>query len=216
MHWFDRVSQQVAEADGAEAPTGATTRRSVLKGATLAATLALPFVPETVSRARAANPPGTVTGGTVELPLERLPLETTSEFCNNCLERSYGKHDQMLKGCGSSPSGSKRLLKPKAPPKAPGKKTSPSKAAKQAACQAKVMKSLNKELEGCRMHFCEGDSEDPAPASPGAAEPGAPTCPGGTTLCSQTLCCYGGDACCVCASTGGFICCAAVVGCGCC
>jgi len=206
MHWFDRMSQQAADS-----PHRAT-RRSVLKGATLA-TLTLPFLPDAVSRASGAG----AAGGTIEKPPGYKPLESINEFCNNCLGRAYNLHNQVLKGCGPAAGGAKRLEKPKVPGKKPAsKKTTPSKAAKQLACQANVMKSLNKELEGCRLHFCEGDSEPPAPAPPGATEPSAPTCPSGTTLCSQTLCCYGGDACCICGQTGDFICCAGVIGCTCC
>jgi hypothetical protein len=198
MHWFDEISRQAAES-----PEGST-RRSVLKGAT-AAMLSLPFLPGAIEQASAAGTAG-------QVPQRSTPLrrESTSEFCSNCLNRSYADRNQQLKACGSG--GAKRAARPKGTTKA-GKKTTPARAAKQAACQARVMKELNKELQGCRQHFCEGDSEPPAPSPVTGGESG---CPSGTTRCSAELCCYGGDACCVCGSTGGFICCAAVVGCGCC
>lgn len=197
MHWFDEISRQAAESPGG------STRRSVLKGAT-AAMFSLPFLAGPIERLSAA-------GTASQAAMGRAPLrrETTSEFCSNCLNRSYADRNVQLKACGSG--GAKRA-KPKGPAK-PGKKITPANAAKQAACQARVMKDLNKELQGCRQHFCEGDSEPPTPSPVTGGESG---CPSGTTRCSAELCCYGGDACCVCGSTGGFICCAGVVGCTCC
>ena len=95
MHWFDRISQRVAESEAAEAPDRATTRRSVLKGATLAA-MTLPFVPQAVSQTSAAGAAGPVAGGTTDLPLERLPLGSVNEFCGNCLDRAYNLHNEVL------------------------------------------------------------------------------------------------------------------------
>jgi hypothetical protein len=231
MHWFDRLSRQVAESsagatdevasavataeDGSDA---GSTRRTVLKGATLAA-FTLPFAPQLAGHAAAAGVAGTATRehGVVQMPPGYEQLESTSEFCNNCMTRSYGKHDYKWKACGAS-SNPKPFLKPKGGGggKKATKKATPSKAAKQLACQAKVLKSLDKELQQCRMHFCEGDSEPPTPPTPGVEANPNPTCPSGTSICSREMCCYGGDACCVCASTGGFICCAGVIGCTCC
>jgi hypothetical protein len=226
MHWFDRFSRQMAEPsaganDAVAAPAGTVgaTRRRVLKGATLAA-FTLPFAPQLAGRAAAAGVAGTAATATREHGIVQMPpgyeqLESTSEFCNNCMARSYGKHDYKWKACGAS-SNPKPFLKPKGGGGGGKKKTTPSKAAKQLACQAKVIKSLDKELQQCRMHFCEGDSEPPTPPAPGVEANPNPTCPSGTTICSREMCCYGGDACCVCASTGGFICCAGVIGCSCC
>jgi hypothetical protein len=233
MHWFDRFSRQMAEprvgATTAAAPattavdaasSASSTRRTVLKGATLAA-FTLPFAPQLAGRAAAAGVAGTATraGGAVEMPPGYETLESVSEFCSNCMTRSYGKHDSKWKACGAS-ANPKPFLKPKGKGGGGGKgatkKSTPSKAAKQLACQAKVIKSLDKELQQCRMHFCEGDSEPPTPPTPGVEANPNPTCPSGTTICSKEMCCYGGDACCVCATTGGFICCAGVIGCACC
>jgi hypothetical protein len=231
MHWFDRFSRQMAEprADATVAPAApattavaapsnaSSTRRTVLKGATLAA-FTLPFAPQLAGRAAAAGVAGAATreGGVVQMPGDYEQLESINEFCSNCMARSYGKHDYKWKACGAS-SNPKPFLKPKGGGgKKATKKATPSKAAKQLACQAKVIKSLDKELQGCRLHFCEGDSEPPEPPPPGVEAVANPTCPSGTTICSDVMCCYGGDACCVCASTGGFICCAGVIGCTCC
>jgi hypothetical protein len=231
MHWFDRFSRQVAEssagatnevasavATAESASDAGTTRRTILKGATLAA-FTLPFAPQLAGRAAAAGVAGTAATATRENGIVQMPpgykqLESTSEFCNNCMARSYGKHDYKWKACGAS-SNPKPFLKPKGGGGGK-KKTTPGKAAKQLACQAKVIKSLDKELQQCRMHFCEGDSEPPTPPTPGVEANPNPTCPSGTSICSREMCCYGGDACCVCASTGGFICCAGVIGCSCC
>lgn len=240
MHWFDRFSRQVAEssagatsevasalpASAAVATAGSasdagSTRRNVLKGATLAA-FTLPFAPQLAGRAAAAGGAGTAAAtatreaGVVQMPPGYEQLETLTEFCSNCLSRAYGKHDYLWKKCGAS-SNAKPFLKPKGGTggKKAGKKATPSKSAKQLACQAKVIKSLDKELQGCKLHFCEADSEPPEtpPAGVGVS---APTCPPGTGTCSQSLCCYGDDLCCLCASTGNFVCCVAVIGCTCC
>ena len=226
MHWFDRVSRQVAESSAratnevaSAVPTGSdgSTRRTVLKGATLAA-FTLPFAPQLAGRAAAA---GTATreGGVVQMPPGYEQLETLNEYCDACLQRAYGKHDYLWKKCGAS-STPKPFLKPKGGGgkgggKKAGKKATPSKAAKQLACQAKVLKSLDQGLQECKLHFCEADSEPPEPPPPGAGLT-TPTCPPGTGVCSQSLCCYGDDVCCLCASTGNYVCCVAVIGCTCC
>jgi hypothetical protein len=217
MHWFDRISREVAES------SAGATRRNVLKGATLAA-FTLPFAPQLAGRAAAAGVAGTATreGGVVQMPPGYEQLYTVNEFCDKCLQDSYGRHDYQWKKCGAS-SNAKPFLKPKGGGggkggggKKGGKKATPSKAARQLACQAKVIKSLDKELQGCRLHLCEGDSEPPEPPPAGTEAVANLVCPSGTTVCTQTMCCYAGDACCVCASTGGFICCAGVIGCTCC
>jgi hypothetical protein len=219
MHWFDRLSRRIAEPppDGLEVqdpPTGST-RRNVLKGATIAA-LAFPLAPEALGRQAVAAAAGTATRSddVARMPPELQPRETISEFCDKCMQRSYGKHDYLWSKCGPS-ANTKPFLKPKGG-KGKSTKTTPGKAAKQLACQAKVLKSLDKELQACRIHFCEGDSEPAIPPPSGATGGESSTCPGGTSKCTETLCCYGGDACCLCASTGDFICCAGVIGCTCC
>lgn len=237
MHWFDRFSRQVAEssagatsemasavATAEDASASGATRRNVLKGATLAA-FTLPFAPQLAGRAAAAGVAGTAAGtatrehGVVQMPAGYEQLENLTEYCNNCMARAYGKHDYLWKQCGAS-SNAKPFLKPKGGGgkgggKKAGKKATPSKAAKQLACQAKVIKSLDKDLQACKLHFCEADSEPPE-APPAGVELTAPTCPPGTGVCSQSLCCYGDDLCCLCASTGNFVCCVAVIGCSCC
>jgi hypothetical protein len=191
MHWFDRVSTQVAAAPSR------TTRRTVLKGATLA-TLALPFVPDALAQASGSHT------RTRALPdVEQLD----SNFCANCLARVTYDHREEAKACSR---GAKRLARPKG---SAGKKLKPAAAARRVGCQAKARKGLVKDLLGCRLHFCKGDEEEPVPNP----ETGHEACPSGTERCGATICCVGGDSCCPCAGTPeGLICCAGVIGCTCC
>jgi hypothetical protein len=199
MHWFDRMSQQVAESPGR------STRRSVLKGATLG-TLALPFLPAGIARATASPAQDAFS----ERIPDYVPLGSNNEFCSKCLARIYKDANAELNACGAY-RPSRVLARPKGPTGKGAKKITPSRAAKFAACQARVMKLLSMNSQGCRLHFCESDSEPPA-TNPVT---GQETCPPGTSPCSETLCCYGDDACCACGDRGP-TCCAGVIGCTCC
>jgi hypothetical protein len=182
MHWFDRISREVAD-------PAVVSRRTVLKGGLAA--LALPFVPTALSRA---------SGGRTGFQ----PLDAT--FCANCLARVDYDHREELSSCLSG--GRRRVARPKGA----GKKLTPAGAARKVGCQAKARRGLARDLLGCRKHFCS-DSEEPA-ENP---ETGHSSCPGETSKCGATLCCYSGDSCCPCSGTPeGLICCAGVIGCTCC
>jgi len=204
MHWFDRMSQQFA------AVPPRTTRRGVLRGTAVAVAVA-PFAPGALAYAN-----------------RRLRAQNSTEDCLNCLSRSAQRTQAAVAKCkGETPNATRLALRPKGGgggakggKGGKGKKgMKPTEASKRAACMARVAKTFLEESDNCLKIECAGLGETaPPPAHPGVeGGEAAGTCPSGTTLCSGTLCCYGGDNCCPCASVdGGMICCAAVIQCNCC
>jgi hypothetical protein len=203
MHWFDRVSKQLAAV-----PTE-TTRRGVLRGAAVAAVVA-PFAPGALAHAN-----------------RRLKAASATEDCVNCLTKAAVKSQEAVARCKGSAAKGSALLQPKGGAGAKGGKgggkgkkgMKPTEAAKRAACMSKAAKSFLKETTTCARFSCAGLGENAPPiAHPlPVTGPESSTCPTGTTLCSGTLCCYGTDNCCPCPSVdGGSICCVAVIQCTCC
>jgi hypothetical protein len=191
MHWFDRMSQQLA---ASERPAGGSTRRGLLKGAALA-TVAVPLVgaqaagaAAPVARASNVSPDGVI------------------GECENCLARVNNAGREKIEGCSSR--GARRLAA------RPGgkKKMKASEAARRTACQAKARKKLAENLKSCGYFWCEAPETPAAPAAEGKTQ-----CPGGTSPCTAQMCCSSGDLCCPCGVTPeGMICCVSAIGCGCC
>lgn len=202
MHWFDRMSQQFA------AVPAETTRRGMFRGAAVAVAVA-PFAPGALAYAN-----------------RRLRRQNSTEDCLNCLSRSAQRTQAAVARCkGETPNAMGVALRPKGGGGGKGGKggkgkkgVKPTEASKRAACMARVAKTFLEESDNCLKVECAGLGETaPPPAHPVTAEGHESTCPSGTMLCSGTLCCYGGDNCCPCASVdGGMICCAAVIQCNCC
>jgi hypothetical protein len=208
MHWFDRMSKQFAAAP----PTA--TRRSMLRGTAVAVAVA-PFAPGALAYAN-----------------RRLKRADSTEDCINCLSRSAGRTAAAVARCkaetpkAETASSRHLLLKPKGGGGSKGSKggkggkakkgMKPTEAAKRAACMGRAAERFLEESDNCTKIECAGLGETaPRPVAPGAG--GGSGCPSGTKLCSGSLCCYGEDNCCPCASVdGGSICCAAVIQCGCC
>ncbi|MBS1877876.1 MAG: hypothetical protein JST31_00030 [Actinobacteria bacterium] len=200
MHWFDRFSKHVATAADAR-----SSRRTVVKGAALA-TAVLPFAP-----------------GATTYAANRVRQKLAADTCLLCFSEATKSNQRgtFLNYCLGHQSG-RSLLAPKGkkgkkPPKqSPAMK--PAAAARDTSCQAQARQQFIYELELCRTKICSNPAPppevQPSPTIPGAGET---ACAAGTTKCTDTLCCYGGDACCVCANVeGGAICCAGVIGCTCC
>jgi hypothetical protein len=191
MHWFDRVSRGMA---AVETPVRGSTRRDLLKGAALAS-VAVPLIGTPSASAAPAVAPRTVGPGGV------------IGECENCLARVNNRGNELIENC--SKPGAHRLARPKGGGKK--KKIKASEAARRSACQANARNKLAEALRSCGYFYCEAPETEPVP-TPG----GGPTCAPGTKLCSNQLCCYGGDNCCPSKySPEGFVCCADVIGCGC-
>jgi hypothetical protein len=205
MHWFDRMSRQLAVAE----QPGGSTRRGLLKGAALA-TVAAPLVGAGVARAD---------GPTATASYNVSPDGVIAE-CENCFARVNNAGRELQQACSSR--GAKRparLARGKTGGgKAGGKKKmKPSEAARRTACQAKARKRVAEALKACGYFYCEAPETPAQPAPGGAGAEGKFVCPPGTAPCSQKMCCANGDLCCPCAITPeGFICCVTAVGCGCC
>jgi hypothetical protein len=191
MHWFDRISRQMAVAERAG---GGSTRRGLLKSVALAS-VAVPLV-----GAGAADADAPVAGASNVSP------DGVIGECENCLARVNNAGREKIEACSSR--GAKRIAA------RPGgkKKMKPSEAARRTACQAKARKKLAENLKSCGYFWCE------APETPAVPTPeGKTQCPGGTSACTNQMCCSSGDLCCPCASTPeGFICCVSAIGCNCC
>jgi hypothetical protein len=195
MHWFDRVSQQLAAADR---PGGGSTRRSLLKGAALAS-VAVPLVG--VGSA-GAKPPRATASGNVS------PDGVIGE-CENCLARVNNAGREKIEAC--STRGTKTLARPKGG-RGGKKKMKPSEAARRTACQAKARNKLAENLKSCGYFWCEAPETPAVPTAEGKTE-----CPAGTGRCTDQMCCAGDDLCCPCAiAPEGMICCVSVIGCSCC
>jgi hypothetical protein len=202
MHWFDRMSKQFA------AVPPETTRRGVLSGAAVAAVVA-PFAPGALAYAN-----------------RRLKAQTGNERCINCLVQAAKKSQNAIYICnGVNPFATQ--LEPKGGGAKGGgakggkgggkgkKGAKPSEAAKRAACLAKAAKTFLQETTKCTAVDCTNPGENAPVPAPGRPE--GSTCAVGTTHCSGTLCCYGSDLCCACATVdAGVICCVAVIQCSCC
>jgi hypothetical protein len=214
MHWFDRVAKGVAAA-----PEKPTTRRSVLNVAlkgTAVAAVAGPLSLDTVVYAN-----------------NRMQGLMASSACLDCLKAARSEYMARSFDCayksGESPIHEAgrftSLLKPKkgGSPGKSGGSGKPKKRRKQrvlpwegpaeSACDAFFRGQFIKQVNACRKGACAPQAPPPvvAPESPSGT-----VCASGTTKCGATICCYGNDACCGCAATGGLICCAAVIGCTCC
>lgn len=173
----------------AAAPEAQTTRRGVLKGAGVAV-VATPFTSYAAAYAK-----------------NTIKAQTASDACSKCLTDAYKDYKNTEKFW-------KKLF------------------AKAAKKQGKLTKAqsatLITYLINNRQTFIEdGNLCKRVPCAPasspttGPTDTGSTTCPPGTSPCPgagySVICCYGGDACCVCASVdGGYICCAGVIGCQCC
>ena len=194
MHWFDRMSKQFA------AVPPETTRRGVLRGAAVAAVVA-PFAPGALAHAN-----------------RLLKAQTGNERCVNCLVQAAKKSQNAVYTCnGVNPFVTQ--LDPKGGGGKGGGKgkkgAKPSEAAKRAACLSKAAKTFLEETTKCTRVDCRNQGENAPVPAPGRPE--GSTCASGTTHCSGTLCCYGNDNCCACATVqGGAICCVAVIQCSCC
>jgi hypothetical protein len=187
MHWFDQLSRQLAAG-----PEMQTTRRGVLKGAgaaAVAAPLAAPFASPAAAYAK-----------------NSIKARQASSQCTNCLLGAYKEYKKDNKSI-------KKIFARY------GRK--PKLSAVQAAALTNYLagnrRALIDDLNACRT----GTPCAPPPPPP-VTGTGGTTCPPGTGPCpggggAIVTCCYGGDACCVCANvTGGYICCAGVIGCTCC
>ncbi len=195
MHWFDRISRQLAAA-----PEVQTTRRRVLKGAG-AAVVAAPIASHAATAVAAPFASDTAT-----YAKNSIKARQASSGCTNCL---LGAHNEYV-------TDNRNIKKFFA---TYGRK--PKLTAKQAAALNNYLagnrRALIQDLNACRT----GSLCAPSPAPPGTGATGSTTCPPGTNPCPGgdvlAICCYGGDACCPCATVnGGYICCAGVIGCICC
>jgi hypothetical protein len=208
MHWFDRATQQLAEAP----QRSSSTRRTVLKGAAFAA-LAAPF------------------GGTaVTYASNQLRRVSSDAECIACLTRASENYNTSVAICDIVERNKRPLLlKPKGgskgkPTGGKGKKkkkkgVKPAEAAKHVSCLGEAFEDLYHQINGCRIAQCSGAGGE----GPRLEDPHTQKCPAGTLPCAEGLCCYGGDKCCSCPGNGGVagpqggaICCASVVGCECC
>lgn len=203
MHWFDRATKQLAEAPNA------STRRTALKGAAFAA-FAAPFGSTAVTYA--AN------------QMRRLDSEAD---CLECLRHAGATYNRSVLACNVLEGKYRPLLKPKGGKgKAPGgggkkkkkKGVKPAEAVKEFTCLGYAYDKWLHNGQGCRIASCSGEGGE----GPRLPEQGLESekCPAGTGYCAAGLCCYSGDKCCKCENggggTGGYICCASVVGCECC
>jgi hypothetical protein len=200
MHWFDRMSRQLAVA---EEPQGGSTRRGLLKGAAAMATVAVPLVGAGAAQAQAQAP--------VAAASNVSPDGVIGE-CENCLARVNNKGNELIENC--SGRGARRLARPKGGGKTASgkKKMKMSEAARRTACQASARKRLAENLKSCGYFYCEAPETPAVPTAEGKTQ-----CPGGTARCTDQMCCASGDLCCPCGLTPeGMICCVSAIGCGCC
>ncbi len=197
MHWFDRLSRQIAGA-----PEAQTTRRGVLRGVGAAA-VAAPLASHTA--VAVASP---LASYTATYTKNTIKARQASNGCSNCIVAAYRDYK-------SSNKYIKRLFA----------RNGKGKHGKLTLVQAAALQSY---LTSNRDAFIQdanacltGPLCTPA-APPTVPVTGSTTCPPGTGPCpgggdTPVTCCYGGDACCVCANvSGGYICCAGVIGCTCC
>ena len=200
MHWFDRMSKQFAAV-----PTE-TTRRSVLRGTAVAAVVA-PFAPGALAHANRW-----LRGTVAEEACSRCLGEAKDELLKNT-ERCFGKKQKsgarlLPKGGGGGKGGKGSRS---------NKGTKAAETAKRTSCLASNAAVFAFESLNCQRRDCRGSHSPTAPPNVHPGEEGGSGCPSGTIKCAATLCCYGNDACCGCATIeGGVICCAAVIGCTCC
>lgn len=196
MHWFDRMSQQMAVA---ERPGGGTTRRGLLRGAALA-TAAVPLVG--VASAGAHEP---------RAKASNVSPDGVIGECENCLARVNNAGREKIEACSSR--GTRGFSRPKGGGKAGGKKKmKPSEAARRTACQANARQKLAENLKSCGYFWCEAPETPAVPTAEGKTQ-----CPAGTGRCTDQMCCAGDDLCCPCGlAPEGMICCVSAIGCACC
>jgi hypothetical protein len=189
MHWFDRMSKQFAAV-----PTE-TTRRSVLRGTAVAAVVA-PFAPGALAHANRW-----LRGTVAEEACTRCLGEAADELLK-ATERCMGKKQKG--GRGGKGAQSKKGAKA-------------AESARRISCMSTAAVIYASERLACGRRDCRGSHSPTAPPNVHPGEEGGSSCPSGTIKCSGTLCCYGNDSCCACATVeGGVICCASVIGCTCC
>ncbi|MBS1844521.1 MAG: hypothetical protein JST53_08910 [Actinobacteria bacterium] len=194
MHWFDRISRQVA---APERTAGGSTRRGLLKSAAMAS-VAVPLVG--VGSGAAAP---RVTQGNVS------PDGVIGE-CENCLARVNNAGREKIEAC--STRGTRALAGPKRGKGGGKKKMKPSEAARRTACQAKARQKLAENLKSCGYFWCEAPETPAVPTAEGKTQ-----CPPGTGKCTDQMCCAGDDLCCPCGlAPEGMICCVSAIGCSCC
>jgi hypothetical protein len=198
MHWFDRLSRQLAAA-----PESQTTRRAVVKGVGAAA-VAAPFVSR--SAAAAAAP---LASHAAAYAKNRMTARRASDTCSACLLKAYDNYAGGIQFCYDlhtkiATGGGKN------------RKATPVSSAGMLRCVSLIRGVLIDDLNVCRTGPA---CVPPAPPLPPAGSssicaPGTTNCPGGGVT---VICCFAGDACCPCGSVnGGWICCAGVIGCSCC
>lgn len=195
-HWFDRMSRAAAgEAN--------VSRRDLFVSAGVAAF-------------------GTTVLASDSFAATAMHIEgrASQTACEKCLLDEIKDHKKTLKNCdksgnffGAIPGGPRKGKKARAAPPVP--------AAKKLACIMRAESSHAFFMKDCGQFKCRAPGMKIPPATLPDGTPTGSTgtqCAPGTSLCSLSaqLCCYGDDACCPCKATGGFICCASAVGCGCC
>jgi hypothetical protein len=187
MHWFDRISRQLAAA-----PETQATRRGVFKGLGVAA-VGSPFASQAAAYAN-----------------NRMKAKAAADDCLGCLTGALSDYKGRLQGCAQNYGGAAKK-KPKKK-----KTTTPAKSAAELACAATAREKLLKKAELCRTSSrCRPTAPEPLP-HPVTGELVCPSGTSACGPAPNTSCCYGGDACCTCAAAGGYICCAGVIGCTCC
>jgi len=204
----DRFSGQVATASDARG-----SRRTLIKGAAVA-TAVLPFAPGATTYAANRVRHKLATDYCLGCFAAVTKQNQSGAFLKACLETSPKRTLLAPKG-GKGGGGSKGGKGGKKPPKTP-EAVKPAPAAKNTSCEASARQVFLYELELCRKSSLCSKPAPPPEVQPDPVIPGAGVtgCAAGTTKCTDTLCCYGGDACCPC--SGDMICCAGVIGCTCC
>lgn len=203
MHWFDRLSRQLAAA-----PETQATRRGVLKGVGVAA-VATPFASDAVAYAN-----------------NYIKARSSSTACTACLQQAMNDYRTRLQLCydgfglvlSASPYAGLAAAKKKKKKKKKRAVTVPADLGG-LNCLSFARLQFVQEAKQCRTG--PACAPTPTPPSPPTTVSGSTTCPAGTNPCPSTggtnTCCYAGDACCPCGNvTGGYICCAGVIGCVCC
>ncbi len=197
MHWFDRLSRQVAVA-----PEARTTRRGMLKGVGAVA-VAAPFASTATTYAKNV-----------------VKAHQAFNLCTACLQDALSTYQDFVKGCYQTyapQSTVKSHAGFAAAKKKTVRKTTPAQSAEMTKCLSFSWQYLIKQANDCR----KSAACVTGPAPPGTTVTGSTYCPPGTSDCPGAgviaICCYAGDACCPCGNVnGGYICCAGVIGCTCC
>ncbi len=195
MHWFDRVSRQLAAA-----PEAQTTRRGVLKGVGAAA-VAAPFASYATAYAKNV-----------------VKAHQAFDLCTACINNAYDDYTKGVRACYQTYTVAKKASSSAgfAAAKKTTRKSTPAQSANMLKCMSTVRVLALREWNNCRT----GAACVSGPALPGVTATGSTTCPPGTNSCPGNgviaICCYGSDLCCPCSTNAGYICCVSAVGCGCC